>query len=175
MATAAANPYHAPKANVARHQSKDYGEIKVFSASGRIGRLRYVGYSIGLSILVMALAGGIGGVIGGIPGMVILGAGWVLTMVLNMILAIQRAHDFNTTGWLSIVSLVPVANFAFWLVPGTDGENEFGLQPPPNGIGTVIVFGVMPLLVTGILAALAIPAYNDYAKKAKAAAVQQQR
>lgn len=58
---ATANPYHAPRTIVSRQKTIEYGEIKVLSASGRIGRLRYVVYSIGLPILMMMLTAVIGG------------------------------------------------------------------------------------------------------------------
>ncbi len=32
---------------------EEYGEVKIFSARGRIGRVRYIGYTIGVSILVV--------------------------------------------------------------------------------------------------------------------------
>ncbi len=87
-----------------------------------------------------------------------------------------KAHDFNTTGWISILSFIPFVNLIFWFIPDTDGENEYGLKTPPNGAGTVIVALIVPLIaVVGILAAIALPAYSDYVKRAKAASVQPQR
>ena len=45
------NPYAAPQTNVTRGDGpEEYGEIKVFSASGRLGRVRYIGYSVGLEL-----------------------------------------------------------------------------------------------------------------------------
>jgi uncharacterized membrane protein YhaH (DUF805 family) len=173
---ATANPYHAPKANVADNQAKEYGEVKVFSTSGRMGRLRYIGYSIGLGVLVQMLLVGAGAAIGGAIGMVLVVAGWVALVGLSILLSIQRAHDFNVTGWLAILSLVPLVNFIFWFIPGTDGENEYGLETPPNSTRVVILASIVPIvMIAGILAAIAIPAYHDYVKKAKTASVQPQR
>lgn len=84
-------------------------------------------------------------------------------------LTIQRAHDFNTTGWLSILVLIPLVNLIFWFIPGTGGENRFGLPTPPNRTSTVVVALIIPIVAAvGILAAIAIPAYQQYVQRAKA-------
>jgi uncharacterized membrane protein YhaH (DUF805 family) len=95
----------------------------------------------------------------------------------SFILAIQRLHDFDTTGWLTLLFLVPLVNmiFAFilWFVPGTDGENRFGKKTPPNGTGVKIMAGLAPItfvLIIGLIAATAIPAYQQYKLKAQEAA-----
>ncbi len=171
---ATANPYHAPRANVLHQKAVDYGEIKMLSASGRIGRLRYFVYSIGLSILSMMLTAVIGGSIGGGVGAVLFIAGTVMVVVLNVLLTIQRAHDFNMTGWFILVGLVPLVGLAFWLVPGTDGDNDYGKQPPPNSGGTITFALIVPIVIV-ILALTAIPKYQDYVKRATSASVQLQR
>lgn len=49
----AANPYQAPRSNVDfLSRDDDYSEVKVLSVSGRIGRLRYLGFGMGYSILI---------------------------------------------------------------------------------------------------------------------------
>lgn len=172
----ARNPYTTPKAKVT-DPDEEYGEIKVFSASGRLGRVRYIGYSIGLPLLIGLLGVFLSGAIGAFAGkavvlpMVVLMYGAIF--VLLVMLTIQRAHDFDTTGWLAILVIVPLANLIFWFIPGTDGENRFGKKTPPNGIGVILLACIIPLVfVVGILAAIAIPAYSDYVQRAKAAQVQ---
>ena len=49
-----ANPYTAPDASLAREQDELY-QPKIFSFGGRIGRLRYLAYGIGTSIILMAV------------------------------------------------------------------------------------------------------------------------
>ncbi len=170
------NPYTAPKANVSGAET--FGEVKVFSAGGRIGRVRYIGYTVGLTMLIAAAIGAIAGVAGTAGGqsailpVTIIGYG--LIIIVQVLLSIQRAHDFNTTGWLAILAFIPLVNLLFWLIPGTDGENRFGLKPPPNGVGAVLLAFILPLIfVIGIVAAIAIPAYQDYVERAKAAQGQQ--
>jgi len=170
------NPYTTPKANVT-DPDEEYGEIKVFSASGRLGRVRYIGYSVGLTMLISILVGFLTAAIGAFAGtgvaLSIMVAGYGAIIVLSALLTIQRAHDFNTSGWLALLVIVPLVNLIFWFIPGTDGENRFGRKTPPNGIGVILLACIIPLVfVIGILAAIAIPAYQDYAQRAKAAQVQ---
>lgn len=170
------NPYTTPKATVT-DPDEEYGEIKVFSASGRLGRVRYIGYSVGLpmliGILIAILSAAIGAFAGAAAVMLIIVVGYCAIFVVLVLLTIQRAHDFNTTGWLAFLVIVPLANLIFWFIPGTDGENQFGKKTPPNGIGVILLACIIPLIfVIGILAAIAIPAYSDYVQRAKAAQVQ---
>jgi uncharacterized membrane protein YhaH (DUF805 family) len=165
MATAA-NPYRAPAAAVA-DASEQYQEVRLFAVSGRIGRARYIAYTFGLSLLIMFIAG-LGVAFLGAVGGILMMAGYVVMFVLMFMLTIQRAHDFNTSGWLSLLVLVPLANFIFWFIPGTDGDNRFGAQTPPNSVLVLIGAWIIPVLfIGGILAAIALPAYQDYSKRAQ--------
>jgi uncharacterized membrane protein YhaH (DUF805 family) len=168
---ATANPYRAPAAAVA-DAAEQYQPVNIYSAAGRIGRARYIAYTLGISILfgvvVAAVAGGLGaagfGAVAAIA-TIVLYLGLIVWMFL---LTIQRAHDFNTTGWLSILMLVPLVNLIFWFIPGTDGENRFGGQTPPNGVLVLIAAWLVPVLfIGGIAAAVALPAYSDYVKRAQ--------
>jgi uncharacterized membrane protein YhaH (DUF805 family) len=168
---ATVNPYRAPAAAVA-DAAEQYQPVNIYSASGRIGRARYIAYTLGLSILfgvfVAAVAGALGAMglaaAAGIGG-IVLYAGLLIWMFM---LTIQRAHDFNTTGWLSILMLIPLVNFIFWFIPGTDGENRFGGETPPNSILVLIAAWLVPVLFfVGIIAAVALPAYSDYMKRAQ--------
>lgn len=167
----ARSPYATPQATVVG-KKVEYGEIKVFSAAGRIGRVRYIGYSIGLTIVLGALIGAIGAAVGAAagPGMMVPVSivGYAAIFVVMILLTIQRAHDFNTTGWISLLSIIPLVNLIFWFIPGTEGENRFGKQTPPNGIVAILLALILPLVfVLGIMAAIAIPAYQDYVKRAQ--------
>jgi len=165
MATAA-NPYRAPAAAVA-DASEQYQEVRVFAVSGRIGRARYIAYTLGLSLLFGAVIGVVATMLGAVGGILAI-IGYIGLLVLMFMLTIQRAHDFNTSGWLSLLVLVPLANFIFWFIPGTDGDNRFGAQTPPNSVLVLIAAWLVPVFfVVGILAAIALPAYQDYTKRAQ--------
>jgi uncharacterized membrane protein YhaH (DUF805 family) len=167
----ARSPYAAPRAQVADADS-EFGEIKIFSARGRIGRVRYIAYTFGLTILLGILLGFISKGIELLTGLTLRGplvaAGYAAILGVVILVTIQRAHDFNTTGWISLLSIIPLVNLIFWFVPGTDGENKYGKQTPPNGIGVIVLALIVPLIfVIGIVAAIALPAYQDYVKRAQ--------
>lgn len=159
------NPYQAPGAAVA-DAFESVQPVKVLSASGRIGRARYIAYGTGFYILfgvlaaLSALLGAVGGVL-----MIVL---WIALLVIAFMLTIQRCHDFNVTGWLSLLMVVPLANLVFLFIPGTDGPNRFGAPTPPNSVGVLIVAWLLPAIaVIGIIAAVTLPAYQDYTKRAQ--------
>jgi uncharacterized membrane protein YhaH (DUF805 family) len=167
---AVSNPYAAPKAKVSGADT-EYGDDRIFSAKGRIGRIRYIGYTIGLTLLFGALLGAVSAFLGRSAGpaaaVPVMFVGYAAMFVVMVLLTIQRAHDFNTTGWLALLSVVPLVNLIFWFIPGTDGENRFGKQTPPNGAVAVLLALVLPLVfILGIVAAIAIPAYQEYTKRA---------
>jgi len=176
-----ANPYQAPAANLNFVQAEDYSEVKFFSMSGRLGRIRYLAYSIGYGLLFYLVPLFVLGMILGAMGMtedatavlVITGVSYALAIGAGLVLARRRAHDFDRSGWFGLLSLVPLVNFIFLFMPGTDGENRYGKRTPPNRRGVVtLVVGVLVLIpVIGILAAIAIPAYQEYVNRAAAEAV----
>jgi uncharacterized membrane protein YhaH (DUF805 family) len=169
------NPYAAPRTNVSRADSaEEYGEIKVFSAQGRIGRVRFIGYTFGISMLigiVMAMGAGLGAMIDPSVAFIVGAIGYIAIVVAQILLTIQRAHDMNVTGWLCLISLIPLAALIFWFVPGTPGENNYGKPPPPNTTGAVVLACIVPVIViVGIVAAIAVPAYQDYVQRAQESA-----
>jgi len=158
-----ANPYRAPTARVADAPSDEVGRINVLSIKGRIGRVRYIGYTVGVVLLCNFGGGLVSALAGPKIGAAIFLAAMIAPIVLTTMLTVQRAHDFNATGWLAIIGFIPLVNFVFWLVPGTDGENRFGPKTPPNSKLAVILASAIPaVMIVGIIAAIAIPAYQKY-------------
>ncbi len=50
-------------------------------------------------------------------------------------LRVRRLHDVNRSGWWSLISIVPIAEFLllYWYCqPGTLGANQFGPDPLGN-------------------------------------------
>jgi uncharacterized membrane protein YhaH (DUF805 family) len=162
----ALNPYGAPRAAVA-DRAEQFQPVRIFAVSGRIGRGRYIVYSIGLTMLIMLVAGVASALLGPI-GIAAIVLGYIAVIVLSMMLTIQRSHDFNMSGWFSLLVLVPLVNLLFWFIPGTDGPNRFGAKTPPNSTLVTIALWIVPLVfVGGIIAAVSIPAYQDYVKRAQ--------
>ncbi len=166
-----ANPYQAPGTAVGDTPA-EYGQIDVFSVAGRLGRVRYIGYSIGITLLgyaLIAVGVGVGSAFGNpLPAMMIGVTAMVGMLVIAVMLTVQRCHDFNMSGWLALVSVVPLAPLLFWIVPGTPGANRYGNPPPPNTTGVVVLTLSLSLIFAiGIVAAVALPAYVAYQKGAQ--------
>lgn len=181
---AIADHYAVPRSRLERGDSADYGNIRIFSSAGRVGRIRYVAYSMGFAFLfyfivllslgvLPTVAGGEAQAVGAAVSLV----AWVALMIVSILLTIQRCHDFNTSGWLSLLALIPMAILVFWLIPGTRGQNRFGLQPPPNSAWVTIaaVLGFLVPFLFGLLAAIAIPTYQGYVERAQQVQLEQQR
>ena len=106
-------------------------------------------------------------------------------------IGITYASDTNLLIWavrpsrpgdwiLELLGLLPFVNLIFGLVllfkPGTDGRNTYGGKTPPNGVGVIILASLMPaFMVLGIVAAIALPAYTGYVKRAQQAQFQAPR
>jgi len=171
------NRYQAPGAQVDGAIKQEFAEAKVFGVSGRVGRIRYLAYYIGVTLVTMLIALVVGGIaaaalgqVGGMIAAILFGIAYIFILVYSFMVTIQRAHDFNTSGWLSLLLLVFPVSLIFLFIPGTKGSNEYGAPPPPNNAGNYIMALVMPFVLIGgigILAAVAIPAYNGYIAKAK--------
>ena len=149
------NPYQAPAAAVADPFASTE-PVRIFAVSGRIGRARYLAYGTalyflcGLAAMLLAQAHP---VLALLPYAVMLVHGFMLT--------IQRCHDFDMSGWLSLLVLVPLANLIFLFIPGTQGPNRFGAPTPPNSAGVLFLAWLMPVVAgIGIVAAIAVPYFT---------------
>ena len=179
------NPYSAPSAPI---DDIDLGEDTYkpifFSLQGRIGRLHYLGYSWLASFLVVFIAGILAAVTiplmgskaGGAAGVVAIIFYYVAIFAVAFIYARRRLHDLDKGGVWFLLSLVPLVNIGFWLylifAPGTDGSNSYGPKPEKGSAWWLLII-IVPVMIIGILAAVAIPAYQQYVARAKALQVQQ--
>jgi uncharacterized membrane protein YhaH (DUF805 family) len=118
-----------------------------FSPEGRIARLPYFLYNLGLGVLSAIISLGLNALeknsataveanqtdlillIAAILAIVI----FIAMAVAGFILVIKRLHDLDRSGWLSLIGLIPLVNIIFGLyllfAKGTPGPNRFG--PPP--------------------------------------------
>lgn len=161
------NPYQAPRAAVSDIEpTEEYQELRLWSASGRIGRLRYLAYSTGASLLCGILAGVFTGVLGAGIGGVLTVVAYVVLVVFSVLIAIQRSHDMDWSGWTVLLALIPFVALIWIFKPGTEGANTYGAPPPPNTIAVKILGLLLPVLfLVGLLAAIAIPAYVEYTRR----------
>ncbi len=177
------NPYTAPGANLDVAAAASY-QPRFLAAHGRIGRLRYLAYSFGASMLLylafvpVAMLGGVMGAMSGSEPNAGMGVVTILMVAVIYIglLAVyfiytkRRLNDLGKSGWLGLLILVPLVNLFMWIYiqffPGEKGPNQYGPAPVPNsgGVIAVVVFVVVIPLLT--LFAVAIPAYQSYLERA---------
>jgi uncharacterized membrane protein YhaH (DUF805 family) len=177
------NQYQAPQSQVDAPETQSYSKPKIFGVSGRLGRVRYLAYSftfvflwVMLMGIVMAIAIPAFGTGQGseIPLFIIMAIYYLGIFVYSFMVTIQRCHDFNVSGWLSLILLIPLAGLIFWFIPGTKGPNNYGNPPAPNHAGVIIIGLILPFVLIGIMAAIAIPAYQGYIERAQNAQQEQQ-
>ncbi len=168
------NPYSAPDAALDSGHEAMY-EPKVFSFSGRIGRMRYLAYSFGISFLLMFIVGFVTAMMGymgeaageSMLGIVVLGVSalvYLAVIVLSIGFAKRRFNDLDRSGWWILTFLVPLVNLlvSIYLVffPGSEGSNKFGPAPAENSMGVLILGWAIPVFfIAGIAAAILIPQF----------------
>lgn len=178
------NPYSMPQADLLERTGDDTYMPKFFSLNGRIGRVRYFAYGIGTGLLMipalslLAVLGALlgNGASGSIGGTII---GYVLYFAALFTQVRRRLHDLNKSGWMGLLMYVPIVNFFFalWVLfaRGDEGANDYGPAPAPNTTGVIVVAWILPVIMIimfSIIAAVSIPAYQDYVTRARAAQMQ---
>lgn len=169
------NPYQTPEGQLTT-DNQAFGEVKFFSPSSRINRLRYWAHSALFSFAMLAafaiiglLAVFVSSTLAIVLGVIV----YIAVLVFSFILIIQRLHDLNKTGWMSLLAIIPLANIYLFVLliffKGTEGRNDFGLQTPPNKTWHWVLALSLPVLTIlfGILAAVALPAYQNYVEAAQ--------
>lgn len=152
---AAASPYMPPRADVSADLPR-YSTLKVFSVQGRIGRVRYLAWTLVMSIalilssIVCLLVMSVDLTIGGLLAALLVAA----FVCVNVQIGVQRAHDAGWSGWVLLLNLVPFVSSIFPIVlvamPGNAGPNRYGAPAPPN-TGAVKVLAWMWVLLIALV------------------------
>lgn len=171
------NIYQAPQSSISPNDELEI-QPDIFSFSGRIGRLRYFSYAVIYSILfyivltitVLLAVMTIGSVESAIT---ILGVAvcFIGFLAATLVLMRRRLNDLGHSGWFALLSLVPLINFLLGLyllfAPGEQVGNEYGARPTRNH--PALWLWLLGPFLAGIIAAISVPAYNDYVQRAEAA------
>lgn len=140
-----ASPYAPPRAAVG-DALPAFASLKPFSVEGRIGRLRYLAWTMVLTLVTLGI-GSVFALFGlalissdSTAGLILVGLlAFILVVVLaiaTVLFMIQRLHDIGWSGWLWLLTLVPFVGSIFPLVimvvPGNATANRYGPPAPPN-------------------------------------------
>ena len=140
------SPYSPPRAAVGE-ALPEFSELKVFSIQGRIGRLRFLAWTLVSLLVAMVVAGVIAisfftgeqFMLGGLFGMIAL----LAYLYVNITISVQRLHDLGWSGWLWLLNLVPLVGsvfpFLIMVIPGNTGANRYGAPPPPNSTAVKVL------------------------------------
>ncbi|MFW2176995.1 MULTISPECIES: DUF805 domain-containing protein [unclassified Moraxella] len=185
------SPYTAPRTEITAINTGydgQYNDSKFYSWNGRIGRIQYIAYPTMFGLVAMLIMmvvfmamGGMASIASGSVSDSLSGGlvGLFMLLMLGMTYiqfatSKRRLNDLNRTGWLSLLLFVPIASLLLYIyllaMKGDEGINDYGLPPAPPSRATIIIGIVLPLVgvaLIGILAAIAIPAYQDYVERAK--------
>ncbi|HEX8594614.1 MAG TPA: DUF805 domain-containing protein [Pseudomonas sp.] len=133
----AASPYAPPRAPIGMSHAQ-HSTLKVFSVQGRIGRVRYLAWSLVLMVSALVVAA----LCASLMSVSLIGGGLLATiafvafMVISVQIGVQRLHDLGWSGWLLLLNLIPFVNSIFPILiivmPGNQGPNQYGPPPPPN-------------------------------------------
>ncbi|MCB1889900.1 MAG: DUF805 domain-containing protein [Rhodocyclaceae bacterium] len=138
-----------------------------FSFEGRMPRLSYLLGGLALillTVVVMSIAATLGPILAGIA--------MVVMMVPMFRMSVMRLHDFNWSGWWSLLLFVPfVGNLValiLMFMPGTDGANDYGNQTESHGWKPVLI--TLAVCVAGmiVLVPMSLTSYQGYVARAKA-------
>ena len=173
----AASPYAPPRAAVG-DSHPEYADLKIFTINGRIGRLRYLAWTLVLTVAMLVAAGilstvgfaiataspTIAIIVGSLLGLAL----FVAVVVVSVQIGVQRLHDLGWSGWLYLLNLVPLVNSIFPLlllvVPGNSGANQYGAPPPRNSTAVKVLASLwlafIPLMLI-LVVSLGMNGYLD--------------
>lgn len=147
-------PYSPPRADIDPYAGQ-VGELKINSFKGRIGRMRYLAWSLGLLFGFIVLMAALSALttVAETLGSILAIVAFIGLLVLSAQIGVQRLHDMGWSGWLWLLNVVPIISSVFWIVmlvvPGPAGSNRYGPPPPPNSLGVNLVAGVFLILLIG--------------------------
>jgi uncharacterized membrane protein YhaH (DUF805 family) len=112
---------------------------KLFSGSGRVGRMEYFLTLIGIWV-ALAVLWAISAVFDAPTLLLLLMiVVWVVSTVIAICAGVKRLHDFDQSGWLYLLFLVPFAGFFLLFVlllkGSSPGLNQYGYADSGSVMG----------------------------------------
>ncbi|MFP3495609.1 DUF805 domain-containing protein [Pseudomonas sp. SIMBA_059] len=177
----AASPYAPPRSAVG-DELPEYAPLNVFTIHGRIGRLRYLAWTLVLTVAMLVASGIIatagfavatasptaGIILGSLLGFAL----FVAMLWVSVQIAVQRLHDLGWSGWLWFLNLVPLVNSVFpillLVLPGNAGANQYGAPPPRNSTAVKVLATLWLAFIPVMLAIVVTLGMNGYLNQLEA-------
>jgi len=155
------NPYAAPKAAVFDEDERFAEALNPYSSEGRIGRLRYLAWSlaswlvVGIPLFVVtSILAKISSSLSALS-MLLFVAGGIVLIVCSFRFAVQRLHDLGLSAWWVLLHFVPIVGsffpFVLMIAPGSPKRNLYGPPPPPNSLAVQFLAALWLLPLVFIL------------------------
>ena len=151
------SPYASPAA-VITQETTEVGELNIWGVEGRLGRMRYIAWSmvfmlaIAPAMLIAIAAFKTSFFLGGL----LVAAVGIVAIMIGIQISVKRLHDIGWSGWLLLITLVPVVGSIFQLLisvmPGSKDSNRYGAPPPANSTAVKVLFWIwVVLFVSGFV------------------------
>ncbi|HEX8614121.1 MAG TPA: DUF805 domain-containing protein [Telluria sp.] len=170
------NVYAAPSTTFSDSDPDVAAKTTLFAFNGRIGRARWIAYTLALWMLGSIVLSIVLQLLGLINIKLVESVGFGLSLALWCIPALvsrRRLQDLGLSAYYLLGLVVPFVNLYFFFMlmfkRGDEGSNEYGPVPAPNDRVVFWLAMIIPgIMLVGILAAIALPAYKSYTDKARA-------
>ena len=157
--TTTPSPYATPQAAVGE-TLPEFCELRPFTISGRIGRLRYLAWSLVLVFAMLPVFAVVAGAfaLSEVLGFLLGAVAVIALLVVSVQIGVQRLHDIGWSGWLYLLNLVPIVGSVFpllmLLIPGNAGANRYGPPQPPNSTAVKVLASLwLVILLLVVIAA----------------------
>lgn len=167
------NPYASPQSEITPPTPEGVDTSSPFSPSGRFTRLSYLAWGMITTIVLYAVVGILMATsvvdlstfdgtdpfaaYKSVPLLIV----QIAAMVAFFLFAIRRLHDWGSSGWWSLLILVPLANLVLGLMlifkGGNEGTNRFA--PPRPTPGWERIVGIIAAVLIGLMIALSLIAF----------------
>ncbi len=129
-----------------------------FSLSDRVGRVRYFVYILGAMLacgFMLVFIYLVGLLLPTTLSKLISVTSFILVKnvmfpLIVFVMSIRRLHDFDLSGWWSLLVLIPFVTLALLFIPGKKLANRFGPPPAPNPTSLLVTAVALPLALLGL-------------------------
>ncbi|WP_407312882.1 DUF805 domain-containing protein [Pseudomonas sp. nanlin1] len=134
--------------------------LKVFTHHGRIGRLRYLAWTLLLVIAGMAAAlvtTVLRSIVPLLVGNVLTALTGIAVMAVAFLIGARRLHDLGYSGWWWLLTLVPyiggVLALLLAVLPGNALTNQYGPCPAVNSRAVKVIASMWLVMIAAVVVA----------------------